>query len=390
LTERTICVVTGARAEYGLLYWLLKEIEADPDLALQLVATGMHLAPRFGLTWRTIEEDGFKIDEKVDIDLGDDSARGVARSLGLGTIGMAAAFERLKPDIVVVHGDRFEVLAAAQAALLALLPVAHIRGGELTEGALDDAMRHAITKMAHMHFTASEAYSTRVIQLGENPDRVFTVGALGLEAIYETPPMSRVELERSLDFPLGETTFLVTYHPATLAQTKQTQAIDELVAALDHFPHATIVFTGVNADPGHDAIANRIRDYAAHRPGPTHYVESLGQPRYLALMRVSAVVIGNSSSGIVEAPAVKVPTVNLGDRQKGRLRCASVIDCQETRGAIQDAIEKALDPGFRAHLNKTVSPYGNGGAAEKIKTVLKQTDLDGIIVKRFFDLSPAA
>jgi UDP-hydrolysing UDP-N-acetyl-D-glucosamine 2-epimerase len=390
LTERTICVVTGARSEYGLLYWLLKEIEADPDLALQLVATGMHLAPRFGLTWRAIENDGFKIDEKVDVDLGDDSARGVARSLGLGTIGMAKAFERLKPDIVVVHGDRFEVLAAAQAALLALLPVAHIRGGELTEGALDDAMRHAITKMAHLHFTASAAYSTRVIQLGEDPDRVFTVGALGLEAIYETPPMSHVELERSLDFPLGETTLLVTYHPATLGQTKPAQAVDELIAALDHFPKATIVFTGVNADPGHDAIANRIRDYTTHRPGPTHYVESLGQPRYLALMRISAVVIGNSSSGIVEAPAVKVPTVNIGERQKGRLRCASVIDCQETRGAIQGAIEKALDPGFRAHLNETVSPYGNGGAAEKIKTVLKQTDLEGIVVKRFFDLSSAA
>ena len=390
MTERTICVVTGARAEYGLLYWLLKEIEADPDLTLQLVATGMHLASRFGLTWRAIEDDGFNIDAKVDIDLGDDSARGVARSLGLGTIGMAEAFERLKPDIVVVHGDRFEVLAAAQAALLARLPVAHIRGGELTEGALDDAMRHAITKMAHLHFTASEAYSTRVIQLGEGPERVFTVGALGLEAVHEMPPMSPVELERSLGFPVGETTFLVTYHPATLGRIEPAQAVDELTAALDHFPNATIVFTGVNADPGHDAIANRIRDYAAHRLGPTHYVESLGQPRYLALMRVSAAVIGNSSSGIVEAPALKVPTVNIGERQKGRLRAASIIDCQETRGAIHDAIKKVLEPEFRARLAQTVSPYGDGDAAGKIKTILKQTNLDGIVVKRFFDLSPAA
>ena len=390
MTERTICVVTGARAEYGLLYWLLKEIEADPDLTLRLVVTGMHLAPRFGLTWRAIEDDGFKIDAKVDIDLGDDTARGVARSLGLGTIGMAEAFERLKPDLVVVHGDRFEVLAAAQAALLARLPVAHIRGGELTEGALDDAMRHAITKMAHLHFTASEAYSKRVIQLGEDPARVFTVGALGLEAVYQTPPMSHVELERSLGFPVGETTFLVTYHPATLGRIEPAQAVGELIAALDRFPNATIVFTGVNADPGHDAIANRVRDYTVHRLGPTHYVESLGQRRYLALMRVSAAVVGNSSSGIVEAPALKVPTVNIGERQKGRLRSASVIDCQETRGAIQDAIEKALDPGFRAHLAETVSPYGDGDAARKIKTILKQTDLEGIVVKRFFDSSPAA
>jgi UDP-hydrolysing UDP-N-acetyl-D-glucosamine 2-epimerase len=390
LTERTICVVTGARAEYGLLYWLLKEIAADPDLTLRLVVTGMHLAPRFGLTWRAIEDDGFKIDEKVDIDLGDDSARGVARSLGLGTIGMAQAFERLKPDIVVVHGDRFEVLAAAQAALLARLPVAHIRGGELTEGALDDAMRHAITKMAHLHFTASEAYSKRVIQLGEDPDRVFTVGALGLEAISATPPMSRDELEDSLGFPLGETTFLVTYHPATLGLVEPAQAVDELIAALDRFPDANIVFTGVNADPGHDAIAKRIHDYAAHRPGPTHYVESLGQPRYLALMGVSAVVIGNSSSGIVEAPALRVPTVNIGERQKGRLRAASVIDCQETRDAIQGAIEKALEPGFRARLAETVSPYGDGDAAGKIKAVLKKTDLQDIVVKRFVDLPPAA
>ena len=390
MTDRTICVVTGARAEYGLLSWLLKEIADDPDLALQVVATGMHLAPRFGLTWRAIEDDGFMVDAKVDIDLGDDSARAVARSLGLGTIGMGEAFERLKPDIVVVHGDRFEVLAAAQAALLARLPVAHIRGGELTEGALDDAMRHAITKMAHLHFTASEAYSTRVIQLGEDPARVFTVGALGLEGVFHTPPMSRDALEAALSFPLGETTFLVTYHPATLGQIKPAQAVDELIAALDHFDDATIVFTGVNADPGHDAIAKRIGDYAAGRPDPTHYVESLGQPRYLALMRVCAVVVGNSSSGIVEAPALKVPTVNLGDRQKGRLRAPSVIDCRETRDDIQGAIAKALDPEFRARLAETVSPYGDGDAARKIKTILKQTDLAGIVVKRFFDLSPAA
>jgi UDP-hydrolysing UDP-N-acetyl-D-glucosamine 2-epimerase len=382
--------VTGARAEYGLLYWLLKEIADDPDLTLQVVVTGMHLAPRFGLTWRAIEDDGFKIDAKVDIDLGDDSARAVARSLGLGTIGMGEAFERLKPDIVVVHGDRFEILAAAQAALLARLPVAHIRGGELTEGALDDAMRHAITKMAHLHFTASEAYSARVVQLGEDPARVFTVGALGLEGVFHTPPMSRDALERSLGFPLGETTFLVTYHPATLGQIEPAQAVDELIAALDRFDNATIIFTGVNADPGHDAIAKRIGDYVARRPGPTHYVESLGQPRYLALMRASAVVVGNSSSGIVEAPALKVPTVNLGDRQKGRLRAPSVIDCAETRNAIQGAIAQALDLEFRARLTETVSPYGAGDAAQKIKTILKQTDFAGIVVKRFFNLSPAA
>ena len=324
------------------------------------------------------------------MDLGDDGARAVARSLGLGTMGMAEAFERLKPDIVVVHGDRFEVLAAAQAALLARLPMAHIRGGEVTEGALDDAMRHAVTKMAHLHFTACEAYSTRVIQLGEDPARVFTVGALGLEGVYGTPPMSRDELERSLGFPLGETTLLVTYHPATLGPIEPAQAVGELIAGLDPFTDATIVFTGVNADLGHHAIAQPIRDYVAHRPGPTHYVESLGQPRYIALMRASAVVVGNSSSGIVEAPALKVPTVNIGERQRGRLGAASVIDCGEARDAIQGAIEKALDADFRAHLAETVSPYGDGDAARMIKTILKQTDLAGIVVKRFFDLSPAA
>ena len=379
-------MVTGTRAEYGLLYWLLKEIEADPELELQLVVTGMHLSPRFGLTFRVIEEDGFTIARKVDIGLDGDSPKAVITSMGLGTIGMAEVFDELRPDVALVLGDRFEILAAAQAALIARIPLAHIQGGELSEGAMDDAMRHAITKLAHLHFTACDAYSKRVIQLGEDPSRVFTVGALGVEGVVRFPPLSREDLEQALGFSLGDPTFLVTYHPTTLSPDDPGTEVEALLSALDGFSGARTIFTGVNADPGHQAITERVHRYASDRPDTVNVCESLGQRRYLALMREADVVIGNSSSGIIEAPALKTPTVNIGDRQKGRLRASSIIDCGTRREDIEAAIATALDPAFRANLADMVSPYEGGGTAVKIRDVLRNADLSEIVHKAFYDL----
>ena len=381
---RRVCVVTGSRAEYGLLYWLIKEIVDDPDLDLQLVATGMHLAPQFGDTYRAIEEDGFALDAKVNMDLGGDAPADIAKSMGIGIGGMVEAFTDLAPDIAVVLGDRFEIMAAAQAAMLAGVPLAHIHGGELTEGAMDDAMRHAITKMSHVHFVASELYRNRVIQLGEAPERVFIVGATGLDNIERLELLERRQLEESLDTPLGEKFFLVTYHPATLSH--QESAVDELVAALDGFPDHHVLVTGVNADPGRDHIAGKLEAYASRHPGRVSLHASLGQLRYLSAMKHCAAVVGNSSSGIIEAPALKAPTVNMGERQGGRLRSVSVIDCAETRDQISAAIQKAVSAEFRDSLQDASSPYGTPGASRRIKDVLKTFPLEGILMKRFHDL----
>ena len=388
MSNRKICVVTGTRAEYGLLFWLMKEIQADPDLVLQIAVTGAHLSEKFGNTVSVIENDGFTVDARIDLNLGDDTPAGVARSLGLGIIGFGEAFENLAPDIVVVLGDRYEILAAAQAAMLARIPVAHIHGGEITEGAMDDAMRHAISKMAHLHFVAAEPYRARVIQMGEAPERVFTVGAPGLDNIDKLDLPDRAELERDINLPVDQDYFLVTYHPATLSAESTGAEAEEMLAAFDQFPAHRVVLTGVNADPGRDRIAVLLSDYAANHKDRVSLHASLGQRRYLAAMKFADAVIGNSSSGIIEAPAMKTPTVNIGDRQKGRLRAASVIDCAGRRGDIADAITKALDAGFRSGLEAMTPPYGAGGASSAIKALLKSVDLTGVVRKAFHDMSP--
>ncbi len=383
-------MVTGSRAEYGLLFWLLKEIEADPELELQLVVTGMHLSPRFGLTRRVIEDDGFAISEQVDMNLNGDSATDVAKAMARGTAGMAEAMARLRPDLVVVLGDRFEIQPAVVAVVVASIPVAHIHGGELTEGAIDDAMRHAITKMAHLHFVAAEPYRNRVIQMGESPERVFTVGAPGLDNVARLELMDRAALEADLGFPLRDGFLLVTYHPVTLDTGTQDSAIGELMAALDDFPDRTVLITGVNADPGHDAIARAMTDYAATNPDRVHLATSLGQRRYLSALRHCAAVIGNSSSGIIEAPALGTPTVNVGERQRGRLKASSVIDCEDKRDAIVAAARRALAGRSTAAEGTLPSPYGIPGASARIKEILSSFPLEGLLVKRFHDLPVAS
>lgn len=383
---RTICVVTGSRAEYGLLYWLLKEIKADYALRLQLVVTGMHLSPEFGATYHEIEADGFAIDEKVGIPLDTDAPAGLARAIGCGVTGCGEAFARLKPDIIVVFGDRFEMFAAAVAALSARVPLAHIAGGQLTEGANDDAMRHAITKMAHLHFTATEEYRRRIIQLGEHPGRVFAVGATGLDNIARLKPMPREAFERAIGFKLGKRNLLVTFHPATLDEEPPEDQARRLLAALDALEDTHLIFTMPNADSGGRAIAALIEAYVRERPQKSAAFTSLGRTAYLSALSYVDAVVGNSSSGLIEAPSFRIGTINIGDRQKGRLRAASVIDCAPTTEAILEAIEGVYTPEFQSSLKTVRNPFGDGRASNRIKETLKRLPLEGILKKIFQDI----
>jgi UDP-hydrolysing UDP-N-acetyl-D-glucosamine 2-epimerase len=388
---RRICVFTGSRADYGVLYWLLKEIVADPRLELQLLVSGSHLTREFGETWRQIETDGFSIDARVDMLLASDEPVAVAKSMALGLMGCAEALERLKPDVLVVLGDRYEALAAAEAAMLLRVPIAHIHGGEATEGAIDDAIRHAITKMAHLHFAAAEPYRERIIQLGEHPDRVFTVGAPGLDHVTRTTLLDRGALERVLRFRFAERNLLVTCHPATLATEPASASLRRLFEALDRFPALGIVITKSNADVAGREINASIDAYATGRPGRVFAASSLGQQRYLSVMTQVDAVVGNSSSGIIEAPALGKPTVNIGPRQQGRVRAPSVIDCADDTQSIVEAIERALSPDMQALAARRVSPYGTGGASTRIKDILASVDLAGLLMKSFHTMkSPEA
>lgn len=384
--RRKVCIVTGTRAEYGLLYWLMRHIKEDKNLQLQIIATGAHLSPEFGLTYRAIEKDGFKIDEKVEMLLSSDTAIGIGKSMGLGTIGFAEAFDRLKPDIIAVLGDRFEVLCAAQAALVAKIPVAHIHGGEITQGAIDDAIRHSVTKMSHLHFVAAEPYRKRVVQLGEDPRKVFNFGAIGIDNIKKLKLLGKKEFEKSIGFTLGRPTFLVTYHPLTLSKRSSESLTTELLCALDEFGGAKIIFTMPNADADGRVIFKMIEEYAAKDPEKAVVYKSLGQLKYLSALEHVDAVVGNSSSGLIEAPALGKPAVNIGDRQKGRLRASTVIDCKEDRASIKAAVKKALSPQFQRSLRKISSPYGYGDCSYRIKEQLKKIDLDGIVMKRFHDI----
>jgi UDP-hydrolysing UDP-N-acetyl-D-glucosamine 2-epimerase len=383
--KRRICVVTGSRADYGLLYWVMKGIAGDPALELQVAATGMHLSPEFGLTCRVIESDGFAVAAKVEMLLSADTPVAIAKSLGLGVIGFADAFSTLRPEVVVVLGDRFEILAAAQAALLARIPLAHIHGGERSEHSFDESVRHAITKLAQWHFVAAEAYRKRVVQMGEAPETVFNCGTPGLDHLHRLEWLTRDQLERMLETRVSSPLFLITYHPATLGAASPDDALLELLAALDQFPEASIVFTYPNADTGGRSLIKRIDDFVATNAGRAKAFVSLGQQRYLSLMREADVVIGNSSSGLTEAPALKTPTVNVGDRQKGRLKATSVIDCAERTDDIVGAIRVALSPEFRRALTQTVSLYGMGEASEAIVSRLKGPLPP--VHKSFFDIA---
>jgi len=385
MRRRTIAIVTGSRAEYGLLYWLMREVQADPRLCLQLIVTGMHLSPEFGLTVKDIEHDGFSIDERVESQLSSDSRVGMAKSLGIGTMSMSQALGRLQPDIVVVLGDRYEILAAAQAAALLGIPVAHISGGEVTAGAVDDWIRHCVTKSSWWHFVAAEPYRRRVIQLGEAPERVFNVGDPGLDAIKRLTPLDRTVLEGTLQMTLRSPLLLVTYHPATLSAIAPAVAFGRLLEALDRFPDATIVMTKPNADAGGRELAAAATLWSQSRPNSGCFA-SLGHQGYLSVMRLADAVIGNSSSGIVEAPPLKVPTVNVGPRQDGRLKATSIVDCPEDVEAIAGAIATVLSSTFRKGLPDTRSLYGDCDASTAIKQVLATEPLPTTLAKTFHDV----
>ena len=382
---RTICVVSGTRADYGLLQWVMHGIRRDPALKLQVIATGMHLSPEFGLTYREIEADGFAIDRKLEILTSSDSAAGVTKSVGLGTIAFADAFAELKPGIVLLLGDRFEIFAAATAAMIANLPIAHLHGGEVSEGAFDDAIRHAITKMAHLHFVAAEPYRRRVVQMGESPERVFLCGGLGVDSIRKTPLLNRADLEAAMDFKLGMKNLLVTFHPVTLEPGAAPAQMAELLKALDSLKETHLILTMPNADTGGRELIRMIEQFVATRPHARAFT-SLGQLRYLSCMAHVDGVIGNSSSGLAEAPSFKKGTVNIGDRQRGRLKAASVIDCEPNCASIVAAIDTLYSSPFQASLENVGSPYGDGGASGKIIDVLKHFDIDNITKKSFYNL----
>lgn len=383
--SRKVCVVTGARAEFGLLRWLMHEIQTAPQLDLQVLATGMHLSPEFGLTFREIEQAGFTINARVEMLLSADTSTAISKSMGLGLIGFADAYARLSPDLIVVLGDRFEIFAATAAALIAGIPVAHIHGGETTEGAFDEAIRHSITKMSHLHFVAAEQYRRRVIQLGEQPERVFLVGGLGVDAIKRTKLLERGELEASLDFRFGPRNLLVTFHPVTLEPGSSTRQLAELFAALNELEDTHVIFTMPNADTGGRELTDMVEAFVATHPN-AHAHSSLGQVRYLSCMKFVDGVVGNSSSGLAEAPSMGVGVVNIGDRQKGRLRAASVIDCAPDRRDILDAIHRLYEPDYRQTLQTIVNPYGDGGASERIAQTLSNYPLDDILKKTFHDV----
>jgi len=380
-----VCVVTSTRAEYGLLYWLMKEIEKDKDLELQIIATGMHLSPEFGLTYKEIEKE-FKIDKKIEILLSSDTPIGISKSMGLAQISFAEAFEELKPDFIVVLGDRFELIPIVSTAVVFNIPVVHLHGGETTEGAMDEMFRHAVTKMSYLHFTATEEYRKRVIQLGENPSRVYNIGAMGIENIKRLKLLSREEFEKSINFKLNKKNILVTFHPVTLEKASAKEQFDELLIAIDELKDTNIIFTKANADTDGRVINKMIDEYVAKNKNKAIAFTSLGQLRYLSALQYVDAVVGNSSSGIIEAPSFKIGTINIGERQKGRIKAKSVIDCEPKKEDIKKAFEKLYSSEFQELLKHVKNPYENEEfPSKKIVEVLKNTKIESI-KKSFYDL----
>ena len=382
---RKICFVTGSRADFGLLVWPMRAIQQTAGLKLQLIATGMHLSPEFGYTISHVRDEGFAVDDTVESLLSSDSGVGVAKSVGIGVIGFADAFARLQPDLVVVLGDRFETFAAAQAAMFMRLPMAHLFGGDVTEGAVDESTRHSISKMSHLHFTSNRDSTRRLMQLGENPARIHTIGSPGIDAIKRLKLMDRETVGREVGMPLGPRNMLVTFHPLTIETGHSVNALDELFAALSILdPQWRLFFTLANADADGRALNNRIKAFVASRPNAIA-VASLGQLRYISLMNQVDVVIGNSSSGVLEAPSLDVPTVDIGDRQKGRDRAASVFHAEPERSAIVAAIAQALQRGRQP----TINPYGDGESSQRFADIVASTgDFRQLLKKGFYELAP--
>ena len=386
MSKRKICVVTGSRAEYGLLYWLLKKIDADQELELQLIATGMHLSLEFGLTYKEIEKD-FKIDKKIDIQLSLDTSVGISRSIGIAQTSIAEAYNELKPDIVVVLGDRYEIFSATSAAMIAKIPIAHIHGGELTEGSWDDCIRHCISKMSHLHFTATEEYKNRVIQLGEHPDRVFNLGGVGIENIKRLKLLSKNEFEKIINFKLDKKNLLITFHPVTLENNTSQEQFQELLDAINELDDTNIIFTKTNSDLNGKVINKMIDEYTSENPKKSVGFVSLGQLRYLSALQYVDAVVGNSSSGLLEAPSFKVGTINIGDRQKGRIKASSIIDCEPKKNSISTALTKLYSKEFLKTLKTSINPYGDGHSSRKIIKKIKKINLKTILKKSFYDLN---
>lgn len=381
---RKICVVTGSRAEYGILRGLMKAIKNDRELELQVIATNQHLSKLQGETYKEIENDGFTIDNKVYMadDDAPDNANSTAKAIGRGISGFADAFDALKPDLLLILGDRYEMLAVASTALIYKIPIAHLHGGEITEGAFDDAIRHAITKMSHLHFTSTEAYRKRVIQLGEQPDRVFNVGALGVENVTKTECMTREELERSLSFSITDKCFLCTYHPVTLSSMSSETQVLNLLKALDSFKDYHIIFTYSNSDTSSQIIIRRIQEYVEDNSDRCMFIPSLGQRRYFSALRYMTAVIGNSSSGIIEVPSFGIPTLDIGDRQKGRIAAESVIHCGYSVEEIRGGLSRLI-----AYDHKQIdNPYYKEGTCSAILDIIKNYPLENIIQKHFYDI----
>jgi GDP/UDP-N,N'-diacetylbacillosamine 2-epimerase (hydrolysing) len=382
---KKVCVITGTRAEYGLLYWLMKEIVADNELELQLIVTGMHLSPEFGLTYKEIEKE-FKIDKKIEMLLSSDTSIGISKSMGLAQISFSEAYEELKPDIVVVLGDRYEIFSATSAAMIANIPVAHLHGGETTEGAFDESIRHCITKMSHLHFTATDEYKNRVIQLGEHPNRVFNVGGMGIENIKRLKLLTRDEFEESIDFKLNKKNILVTFHPVTLENSTAKEEFQELLDAIDELKDTNIIFTKANSDTDGRIINQMIDEYVSKESNKSICFTSLGQLRYLSALQYVNAMVGNSSSGLLEAPSFKIGTINIGDRQKGRKKANSIIDCEPNKKSIKKAFKKLYFLEFQNSLVNVKNPYGDGCSSQKIIKEIKKVDLKNILKKSFYDL----
>ena len=379
-----ITVFTSTRAEYGLLYWLMNDINEDKMLTLQLLVSGSHLSPEFGQTYTQILDDGFHIDEKIEMLVSSNTPIGTAKSMGLGISGYADALERLSPDMIVILGDRYEALAVAQTSLIMGVPILHLHGGEVSEGSNDDAFRHAITKLSNLHATSTDSYRKRVIQLGESPDRVVNVGAMGLDYLQRGNFLNRNELSASLKFDLSKPFFVVTYHPVTLGDEDPVSACQALIDTLELFQSHQVIFTYPNADDGGREIIPLIESYALNNPDRVLALPSLGQVRYLSAVKYADAVIGNSSSGIIEAPSLNVPTVNVGIRQQGRLAAKSVLHCSTALDDIFETITLAVSRNYKKEDEKISNPYNQGNASLNVIEMIKSFDFSRM--KVFYDL----
>ncbi|MBH1942478.1 UDP-N-acetylglucosamine 2-epimerase (hydrolyzing) [Mobilitalea sibirica] len=385
--KKKISILTATRAEYGLLKPIIKKFQLVSEFDVRIVVTGAHLSSEFGLTYTEIEQDGIQIDEKIEILLSSDTPAAISKSMGLAMISFADYFEKLKPDMLIILGDRYETMAVAMVAMNHRIPIAHLHGGETTEGAIDESIRHAITKLSYLHFTSTEEYRNRVIQLGESPERVFCVGAIGIENILRETLMEKEELEKSIHFKLDQPYAVVTFHPVTLEDNKSEEQIKALLDVCGSYKNMKFIFTKANAD-SNGRIINQMIDSFVEKNEQAVAVTSLGMIRYLTALKYCKMVVGNSSSGLIEAPSFGIPTINIGDRQKGRLSAESVIHCEPIKEEIKQAFDLAISKEFQEKAKYTVNPYGDGNTSEKILDIIKDFLLNNKVnlKKKFYDM----